>query len=90
MLACHLNPLHCHMAKPNPFAEEDYILLVDQEEGAAFILDLLDDVFARSEEILFAKHIQRQLVPYTVNVFEKDLLDLIDVMKWFQFIESNV
>ncbi|KAI9099426.1 hypothetical protein DFS34DRAFT_70852 [Phlyctochytrium arcticum] len=59
--------------------KEEYQLLVDAEESEIFIISLVEQVVQRSQEVLFEKHIESQVLPYAVQ-FAKQTID--EIVEW--------
>lgn len=58
--------------------KEEWIAIIEQEEGELFILNIIEDIIHESEEILFKKHIDIQILPFTVNYAHQTIMDLIN------------
>ena len=56
------------------------------EEGQNLVFCLLDEINANFEKIIFDKHIQSELVKFTVESVKNTLIDLLEVrfiyIKW--------
>ena len=61
-------------------AKEDiWQAVFEQEEGELFILSLVEEILNKSQNVLFEKHIDGQLLPYAVQATRKTLVSIIDV-----------
>ncbi|OAJ40238.1 hypothetical protein BDEG_24001 [Batrachochytrium dendrobatidis JEL423] len=58
--------------------KEEWLQLVDQEEGESLALALVEDILQRSQHVLFEKHIDVQVLPYTVNFARDTLVSLVN------------
>jgi hypothetical protein len=56
-----------------------FSIVLDQEAAEQISEHIVDDIIKRSQDVIFEKQIERQVLPYAVN-FSKDLLSsLINV-----------
>ncbi|KAI8928198.1 hypothetical protein BC831DRAFT_449537 [Entophlyctis helioformis] len=69
--------------------KEDWLQLIEQEEGESFVLSLIQDIISRSQHVLFEKHIDVQVLPYAVGFARDTLLSLIDY-KFFRRDPGNI
>ncbi|KAJ3144990.1 hypothetical protein HDU86_001310 [Geranomyces michiganensis] len=60
-------------------SKEDYLQIVTAEETEIFILSLVEHVVVKSQDVLFEKHIESQVLPYAVQ-FAKGALD--ELVEW--------
>ncbi|KAJ3152266.1 hypothetical protein HDU89_001486 [Geranomyces variabilis] len=60
-------------------SKEDYLQIVAAEETEIFILSLVEHVVVKSQDVLFEKHIESQVLPYAVQ-FAKGALD--EMVEW--------
>jgi hypothetical protein len=60
--------------------KEEWGLIIEQEEGEELILNLLEDIIHQSHQILFKKHIDVQILPYTVQFASNTIMDAIHVI----------
>ncbi|KAJ3324755.1 hypothetical protein HDV06_006063 [Boothiomyces sp. JEL0866] len=58
--------------------KDDWTFLIEQEEGELFVLQLIEDIIADSQKVLFKKHIDVQLLPYAVNFAKTSILSMIN------------
>nr|KAJ3418269.1 hypothetical protein HK105_000123 [Polyrhizophydium stewartii] len=59
--------------------KEDWLQLVDQEEGELLVLSLIEEIIERSQHVLFEKYIDVQVLPYAVGFARETLLSLLKV-----------
>ncbi|KAI9193418.1 uncharacterized protein BJ171DRAFT_637519 [Polychytrium aggregatum] len=59
-------------------SKEDWFLVVDQEDGEQFVCSLIEEILNRSQEVLFEKHIESQVLPYAVQFSKTTLLKIIE------------
>ncbi|KND02513.1 uncharacterized protein SPPG_02971 [Spizellomyces punctatus DAOM BR117] len=62
--------------------KDDYLQLIDTEEGELFIVSLVEHIVQRSQDVLFEKHIESQVLPYAVQ-FAKETID--EIVEWHFF-----
>ncbi|KAJ3176235.1 hypothetical protein HDU87_005450 [Geranomyces variabilis] len=60
-------------------SKEDYLQIVAAEETEIFVLSLVEHVVVKSQDVLFEKHIESQVLPYAVQ-FAKGALD--ELVEW--------
>lgn len=58
---------------------EDYQSLIDTEEGEIFIVSLVEEVVQKSQDVLFEKHIESQVLPYAVQFAKSAVDEIIEV-----------
>ncbi|KAI8815591.1 uncharacterized protein EV422DRAFT_371313 [Fimicolochytrium jonesii] len=58
---------------------EEYLSIVAAEETELFIISLVDRIVAKSQDVLFERHIESQVLPYAVQ-FAKAALD--ELVEW--------
>ena len=82
---CENAPLSRFMSK------EDWNAIIEQEEGELFVVSLIDEILAKSQNVLFEKRIDIQVLPYTVSYCKNVLLDLINVkiIKLVQILQTR-
>ncbi|KAJ3101422.1 hypothetical protein HDU97_001352 [Phlyctochytrium planicorne] len=59
--------------------KEDYLAIVDQEEGEQLAISLIEEILTRGQEVLFEKHIESQVLPYAVQ-FARDTI--LTIVQW--------
>ncbi len=59
--------------------KEEWFSIFEQEDGELFVTDLIESIIHKSQQILFKKHIDIQILPYTVEFAKQTLLDIINV-----------
>jgi hypothetical protein len=59
--------------------KEEWMDIIAQEEGERFVLALLEDIIHQSHQILFKKHIDVQILPFTVNFARDVIMDIVHV-----------
>ena len=59
---------------------EEYLSILDQEEGEQFVLTLIEEILTRGQEVLFEKHIESQVLPYAVQFAKDNLLKIVEVL----------
>jgi hypothetical protein len=57
----------------------DWIGLVDQEEGQLLAASLIEEIIQKSQDVLFERHIESQVLPYAVQFTKETLLAVIEV-----------
>ncbi|KAI8921882.1 hypothetical protein DFJ77DRAFT_2733 [Powellomyces hirtus] len=67
-------------------SKEDYLQIVTAEETEIFIISLVEHVVQKSQEVLFEKHIESQVLPYAVQ-FAKGALD--ELVEWEFFRQDD-
>jgi hypothetical protein len=60
--------------------KEEWISIFEQEDGELFATGLIEEVILKSQQILFKKHIDIQILPFTVEFAKQTLLDIINVL----------
>ncbi|KAI8897166.1 hypothetical protein BC833DRAFT_57099 [Globomyces pollinis-pini] len=58
--------------------KEDWVSVVEQEEGELLVIQLIDEVIHNSHQVLFKKHIDVQILPFAVDFAKNTILDLIN------------
>lgn len=71
-------------------SKEDWMQLIDQEEGELLVISLIQEIIQKSQALIFERHIDNQLLPYTVEFAKETLMSLVDVtntryFKYFSF-----
>ncbi|KAL2916266.1 hypothetical protein HK105_204022 [Polyrhizophydium stewartii] len=69
--------------------KEDWLQLVDQEEGELLVLSLIEEIIERSQHVLFEKYIDVQVLPYAVGFARETLLSLLKY-KFFRRDPGNI
>jgi hypothetical protein len=59
--------------------KEEWKLIIDQEEGELFVLSLIEDIIHESQQILFRKYIDIQILPYSVQYAHDAIRELVNV-----------
>ncbi|KAI8853251.1 hypothetical protein BC829DRAFT_430203 [Chytridium lagenaria] len=59
--------------------KDDYLAIVDQEEGELLAISLIEEILTRGQEVLFEKHIESQVLPYAVQ-FARDTI--LTIVQW--------
>ncbi|KAJ3219636.1 hypothetical protein HDU67_000124 [Dinochytrium kinnereticum] len=59
--------------------KEEYLAIVDQEEGELLAVSLIEEILTRGQEVLFEKHIESQVLPYAVQ-FARDTI--LTIVQW--------
>ena len=60
-------------------SKEEWFHFIEEEEGEMFALDLIEDIIFNSQKVLFAKQVDKQILPYTVHFAEEAMNDMINV-----------
>ncbi|KAH6576038.1 hypothetical protein BASA50_005625 [Batrachochytrium salamandrivorans] len=58
--------------------KEEWLQLIDQEDGESLAISLIQEILQRSQHILFEKHIDVQVLPYAVGFARDTLVSLIN------------
>lgn len=58
--------------------KDEWNHFIEQEEGEMMALELIESVILNSQKVIFAKQIDVQILPYTVNYAESLLTDFIN------------
>jgi len=53
--------------------------MIDRDDADEFGRALVDELMSTVDEILFKKHIEQQIVPYTLHTVSNNVLDIVDV-----------
>jgi len=53
-------------------------ILNEQEEAEQFVISLLEEIIWNAETLLFEKYIEKQIIPFTLNFFEKKIMEIVD------------
>ena len=59
-------------------SKEDFLAIIDQEEGELLITSIIEDILQRSHDVLFEKHIESQVLPYAVDFAKKTVLGIVE------------
>lgn len=63
-------------------SKEEWKGIIEQEEGELFVLSLIEDIIYESQQILFRKYIDIQILPYSVQHFHSTITELINVISF--------
>jgi hypothetical protein len=66
---------------PGKFNENDWLLLLENDETEDFIADIFDDIWKETSRQIQQIYIRRQLLPFTLMVTEDALSSVIQVRK---------
>ena len=59
--------------------DEEWISLVDQEDGEAIVMSLIDEIISNTQKIVFERNIEKQIVPFSSKFGKNVAIDLIKV-----------
>jgi hypothetical protein len=59
--------------------------MLDRDDADDFIAEMLEEWYAKVDNIIYNKYIERQLVPYTVTQAKDAILQIIEVSSSFLF-----
>jgi hypothetical protein len=59
--------------------KDEWIFAIEQEEGEIFILELVQETIDKTQNILFERHIDVQILPHTIDFCKEQLLDNLNV-----------
>lgn len=59
---------------------QPWISLIDQEEGQLLAASLIEEIIQKSQDVLFERHIESQVLPYAVQFTKETLLAVIEVV----------
>lgn len=73
-------------------SKEEWFAIVDQEEGQKLVLNVMEEVLDKTQNVIFRRRIENQLLPYTLSYVRNTFLgvaevgySLIDVDIWTVF-----
>jgi hypothetical protein len=66
---------------PGKFNENDWLLLLENDETEDFIADIFDDIWKETSQQIQQIYIRRQLLPFTLMMTEHALSSIIQVKK---------
>ncbi len=58
---------------------EEWLALVEREEGMALVSELVEQVLSRTKDIIFEKQIAKKILPYAVSYAKESMLGLVKV-----------
>ncbi|KAJ3045181.1 hypothetical protein HDV00_011051 [Rhizophlyctis rosea] len=58
--------------------KEDFLLIIDQEEGELLVSSLIEEILQRSHDVLFEKHIESQVLPYAVEFAKETVVGIVE------------
>jgi hypothetical protein len=59
--------------------DELWFAIVEQEESELMAVSLVEEILQRTQNVLFEKHIENQLLPYAVEFAKDQLLQSVQV-----------
>ncbi|KAJ1551123.1 hypothetical protein HK096_003017 [Nowakowskiella sp. JEL0078] len=57
---------------------DDWNSIINQEEGEVFILQIIEEILQSSQDVLFEKHIESQVLPFAVQFSKQTLLRILE------------
>jgi hypothetical protein len=57
----------------------EWFSIVDGEEGEQLASTLIEELIQRSQEVIFERHIESQVLPYAVSFAKDTFVDFIEV-----------
>jgi hypothetical protein len=63
----------------------DWFSIVDGEEGEQLVSVFIEELIQRSQEVIFERHIESQVLPYAVNFAKDTIVDIIEVYAFMSF-----
>eukprot|EP00128_Syssomonas_multiformis_P012814 Colp12_sorted_trinity150504_noHs@26647 len=63
---------------PGRLTEGEWQTLVENEDGEAFIQDLVEEIYDISQKVIYQRYIESQVMPYTIERAKETLLYIIE------------
>lgn len=63
-----------------PLADDEWFYIVDQEEGELLAAQIVEEVLQKVQQVLFQKHIASQIVPFSVNDLNDQIMEILEVI----------
>ncbi|KAG5459182.1 MAG: hypothetical protein BJ554DRAFT_446 [Olpidium bornovanus] len=60
-------------------SEAEWLLILEQEAAEFLAESVVDEVLQRSQDVLFEKHIESQVLPYAVQFCKKTIENMVEV-----------
>lgn len=64
----------------NMTTKEEWTALVEQEDSENFVITIVEEVLTRTQNVLFDKRIDRQLLPFVTAYCKEQLLFYLNVV----------
>ena len=62
-------------------SKEEWNSIIDAEEGQKTAILIVEQVMEKVSSVIFAKRIQNQLIPYTLQYVKSVSMDIVNVIK---------
>ena len=60
-------------------SKEEWMSIIDVEEGHRLSVSIVEEVLQKTQDVIFQRRIQAQLIPYTLNYFRNTVLRVVEV-----------
>jgi hypothetical protein len=69
--------------------KDEWFSILDQEEGQKLSIAIIEEIVSKSQNVIFQRKIQTQLIPYTLNYIKNTILGVVEVMM-FHFLKMKL
>ena len=64
---------------------QEWFALIDQEEGEQLVCEIMEEILQKSQQVIFERHIESQVLPYAVKFAKDTLLKMVQVKLLFLY-----